>query len=79
MRACAENVTRFRSLELVGKSPVVVLNDFCKFPTAPSQTAAGAIFEHAGRLFLAGSRLVIEAAFTIVSSNAGQKSIPHSL
>ena len=58
MRACADNVTR-SVMELGGKSPVVVLND-CNFDNAIANVA-GAIFEHAGQICSAGSRLVIEA------------------
>jgi aldehyde dehydrogenase (NAD+) len=58
MRACAENVTR-SVMELGGKSPVVVLND-CDFDSTIANVA-GAIFEHAGQICSAGSRLVIEA------------------
>ncbi|WP_417435454.1 aldehyde dehydrogenase family protein [Hoeflea sp.] len=58
MHACAENVTR-SVMELGGKSPVVVLND-CDFDSTLSNVA-GAIFEHAGQICSAGSRLVIEA------------------
>ncbi|MDF1609273.1 aldehyde dehydrogenase family protein [Hoeflea sp. YIM 152468] len=58
MRACAENVTR-SVMELGGKSPVVVLDD-CDFDAAIANVT-GAIFEHAGQICSAGSRLVIEA------------------
>lgn len=58
LRACAENVTR-SVMELGGKSPVVVLND-CDFDSTIANVA-GAIFEHAGQICSAGSRLVIEA------------------
>ena len=58
MRACAENVTR-SVMELGGKSPVVVLND-CNFDSTIANVA-GAIFEHAGQICSAGSRLIIEA------------------
>lgn len=58
MRACADNVTR-SVMELGGKSPVVVLND-CDFDSTIANVA-GAIFEHAGQICSAGSRLVIEA------------------
>lgn len=58
MRACAENVTR-SVMELGGKSPVVVLDD-CDFESTIANVA-GAIFEHAGQICSAGSRLVIEA------------------
>lgn len=58
MRACAQNVTR-SVMELGGKSPAVVLND-CDFDTAVA-SVAGAIFENAGQICSAGSRLVVEA------------------
>jgi len=58
MRACADNVTR-SVMELGGKSPVVVLND-CNFDSTIANVS-GAIFEHAGQICSAGSRLVIEA------------------
>jgi aldehyde dehydrogenase (NAD+) len=58
MHACAENVTR-SVMELGGKSPVVVLDD-CDFDSAVA-SVTGAIFEHAGQICSAGSRLVIEA------------------
>ena len=56
MRAAAEHVTRL-VLELGGKSPVVVLAD-CDFESAVDN-AFGAIFENAGQICSAGSRLVI--------------------
>ena len=56
MRAAAEHVTRL-VLELGGKSPVVVLAD-CDFDSAVDN-AFGAIFENAGQICSAGSRLVI--------------------
>ncbi|MEM5470228.1 aldehyde dehydrogenase family protein [Hoeflea sp. AS60] len=59
LRACADNVTR-SVMELGGKSPVVVLND-CNFDSTIANVA-GAIFEHAGQICSAGSRLVIESA-----------------
>ena len=52
----AEHVTRL-VLELGGKSPVVVLAD-CDFDSAVDN-AFGAIFENAGQICSAGSRLVI--------------------
>ncbi len=56
MRAAAEHVTRL-VLELGGKSPMVVLAD-ADLDAAVS-SALGAIFEHAGQICSAGSRLVI--------------------
>jgi aldehyde dehydrogenase (NAD+) len=56
MRAAAAHVTRL-VLELGGKSPVVVLAD-CELDTAVDY-AFGAIFENAGQICSAGSRLVI--------------------
>ncbi|TYC56082.1 aldehyde dehydrogenase family protein [Rhodobacterales bacterium] len=57
MRAAADNVTRV-VLELGGKSPVVVLND-CDWDRS-IDGVLGAIFENAGQVCSAGSRLVIE-------------------
>lgn len=57
MRAAAANVTRL-VLELGGKSPVTVLAD-CNMDAA-LDGVLGAIFEHAGQVCSAGSRLVIE-------------------
>jgi acyl-CoA reductase-like NAD-dependent aldehyde dehydrogenase len=57
MRAAAEHVTRL-VLELGGKSPVVVCAD-CDIDAAV-ENAFGAIFENAGQICSAGSRLVIE-------------------
>ncbi|WP_172292899.1 aldehyde dehydrogenase family protein [Pseudoruegeria sp. HB172150] len=57
MRSAADNVTRL-VLELGGKSPVVVLND-CDMERALTGVL-GAIFENAGQICSAGSRLVIE-------------------
>jgi acyl-CoA reductase-like NAD-dependent aldehyde dehydrogenase len=57
MRSAADNVTRL-VLELGGKSPVVVLND-CDESRA-LDGVLGAIFENAGQVCSAGSRLVIE-------------------
>ena len=56
MRAAAAHVTRL-VLELGGKSPVVVLDD-CDLDAAVD-SAFGAIFENAGQICSAGSRLVI--------------------
>ena len=57
MKAAAENVTRV-VLELGGKSPVVVLND-CDRESA-LDGVMGAIFENAGQICSAGSRLIVE-------------------
>ena len=57
MKAAADNVTRL-ALELGGKSPVTVLAD-CNMDAA-LDGVLGAIFEHAGQVCSAGSRLVIE-------------------
>ena len=57
MHAAAEHVTRL-VLELGGKSPVVVLAD-CDIDAAVD-SAFGAIFENAGQICSAGSRLLIE-------------------
>ena len=56
MRAAAPNITRL-VLELGGKSPVVVLAD-CDMDAAVDGVI-GAIFENAGQICSAGSRLVI--------------------
>jgi aldehyde dehydrogenase (NAD+) len=56
MRAAAPNITRL-VLELGGKSPVVVLAD-CDIEAAVDGVV-GAIFENAGQICSAGSRLVI--------------------
>lgn len=57
MQAAARNITSV-TLELGGKSPVVVLAD-CDLDAAVAGVA-GAIFENAGQICSAGSRLVIE-------------------
>jgi acyl-CoA reductase-like NAD-dependent aldehyde dehydrogenase len=56
MQAAAPHITRL-VLELGGKSPVVVLAD-CDMPAAV-ESVLGAIFENAGQICSAGSRLVI--------------------
>lgn len=57
MKAAADNVTRL-VLELGGKSPVIVLGDADL--DAALEGVLGAIFENAGQICSAGSRLVIE-------------------
>ncbi|GAA0775629.1 aldehyde dehydrogenase family protein [Roseibium denhamense] len=57
MKAAADDITRV-VLELGGKSPVVVLAD-CDLDQAVSGVL-GAIYENAGQICSAGSRLVIE-------------------
>lgn len=57
MAAAAANITRV-VLELGGKSPHVVLAD-CDLDRAVPDVA-GAIFEHAGQVCSAGSRLIVE-------------------
>ncbi|MGF1627912.1 MAG: aldehyde dehydrogenase family protein [Kiloniellaceae bacterium] len=59
MKAAAETVTRV-ILELGGKSPVVVMKD-CDRQRA-LDGVMGAIFENAGQICSAGSRLIIERA-----------------
>lgn len=59
MRAAAEHVTRL-ALELGGKSPVVVLAD-CDLDAAFAGVME-AIFENAGQICSAGSRLIVEEA-----------------
>jgi len=57
MQAAAENITSV-TLELGGKSPVVVLAD-CDIDQAV-EGVIGAIFENAGQICSAGARLVVE-------------------
>jgi aldehyde dehydrogenase (NAD+) len=57
MQAAAEHFARV-SLELGGKSPVVVLGD-CDLEAA-ADGVIGAIYENAGQICSAGSRLVVE-------------------
>lgn len=57
MKSAANNVTRV-ILELGGKSPITLLKD-CN-QDAALEGVLGAIFEHAGQVCSAGSRLVIE-------------------
>ncbi|WP_425088216.1 aldehyde dehydrogenase family protein [Stappia sp.] len=57
MKAAADDITRV-VLELGGKSPVVVLKD-CDFDQAIAGVL-GAIYENAGQICSAGSRLIIE-------------------
>ncbi len=59
MRAAAEHVTRL-VLELGGKSPLVVLAD-CDLDAAVAGIME-AIFENAGQICSAGSRLIVEEA-----------------
>ncbi len=59
MRAAAEHVTRLQ-LELGGKSPVVLMAD-CEIETAV-EGVIGAIYENAGQICSAGSRLILEEA-----------------
>lgn len=59
MRAAAEHVTRLQ-LELGGKSPVVLMAD-CEIEAAV-EGVIGAIYENAGQICSAGSRLVVEKA-----------------
>ncbi|MTH99076.1 aldehyde dehydrogenase family protein [Roseibium sp. RKSG952] len=57
MKAAAEDITRV-VLELGGKSPVIVLNDANRDEALAG--VMGAIYENAGQICSAGSRLVIE-------------------
>jgi aldehyde dehydrogenase (NAD+) len=57
MRAVAEHVTRLQ-LELGGKSPVVLMAD-CEIEAAV-EGVIGAIYENAGQICSAGSRLIVE-------------------
>lgn len=59
MRAAAEHVTRLQ-LELGGKSPVVLMAD-CEIEAAV-EGVIGAIYENAGQICSAGSRLIVEDA-----------------
>lgn len=59
MRAAAEHVTRLQ-LELGGKSPVVLMAD-CEIAKAV-EGVIGAIYENAGQICSAGSRLIVEEA-----------------
>ena len=59
MKAAADNVTRV-VLELGGKSPVIVMKD-CDRERA-LDGVMGAIFENAGQICSAGSRLIVERA-----------------
>ncbi|PTM43577.1 aldehyde dehydrogenase family protein [Bosea sp. 124] len=59
MRAAAEHATRLQ-LELGGKSPVVLMAD-CEIETA-IEGVIGAIYENAGQICSAGSRLIVEKA-----------------
>ena len=81
MRAAAPNVTRL-VLELGGKSPVVVLAD-CDMDAAVD-SVMGAIFENAGQICSAGSRLVIarsihEQFVERVVARIGALSLGHGL
>lgn len=59
MRAAAEHVTRLQ-LELGGKSPVALMAD-CEIEAAV-EGVIGAIYENAGQICSAGSRLIVEKA-----------------
>ncbi|WP_291826423.1 aldehyde dehydrogenase family protein [Bosea sp. (in: a-proteobacteria)] len=59
MQAAAEHVTRLQ-LELGGKSPVVLMAD-CEIEAAV-EGVIGAIYENAGQICSAGSRLIVEKA-----------------
>ncbi|MDI9409565.1 MAG: aldehyde dehydrogenase family protein [Candidatus Pacebacteria bacterium] len=59
MQAAAENITRL-VLELGGKSPLVVLKDAAM--DSALNGVMGAIFENAGQICSAGSRLIIESS-----------------
>ncbi len=81
MKSAADNVTRL-VLELGGKSPVIVLDD-CNIERA-IDGVLGAIFENAGQICSAGSRLVIERGihdqFVEILSDRTQKlSMGHGL
>lgn len=57
MKSAAENITRL-VLELGGKSPIIVLSE-CNIELA-IDGILGAIFENAGQICSAGSRLIVE-------------------
>jgi aldehyde dehydrogenase (NAD+) len=81
MKAAADNVTRVL-LELGGKSPLVVLADADL--EAAAEGVIGAIFENAGQICSAGSRLVVErnihaALLEKVVARAQALSIGHGL
>jgi aldehyde dehydrogenase (NAD+)/betaine-aldehyde dehydrogenase len=81
MQAAAAHVTRV-VLELGGKSPVVVLADCDQ--DAALEGVLGAIFENAGQICSAGSRLVIarsihEAFVTRLAARAKTMSLGHGL
>lgn len=57
MKSAADNITRL-VLELGGKSPIIVLDD-CDIDMAVDGIL-GAIFENAGQICSAGSRLIVE-------------------
>ncbi len=81
MRGAAEHVTRL-VLELGGKSPMVVLED-CDLDAAV-ESAFGAIFENAGQICSAGSRLVIARGIHDVfvdrlAAKANAMSLAHGL
>jgi len=81
MQSAARNVTRV-VLELGGKSPLVVLAD-ADVEDAVEQ-AAGAIFENAGQICSAGSRLVIarplhDAFVARLAEHAGRLRLGHGL
>ncbi len=81
MKAAAPNVTRL-VLELGGKSPVIVLADADL--DAAVEGVLGAIFENAGQICSAGSRLIVEhrihAAFVArVAARARALKIGHGL
>lgn len=79
--AAVENMTRF-TLELGGKSPVIVLDD-CD-PSAAAAGAAQAIFFNHGQVCCAGSRLYVhkkmfDRVVADVASIAGQMPVGHGL
>ena len=81
MRAAADHVTRL-VLELGGKSPVVVLAD-CDLDAA-LESAFGAIFENAGQICSAGSRLLVQRSIHAefvgrLARKAGALTLGHGL
>ncbi len=81
MQAAAEHFASV-TMELGGKSPVIALAD-CDIEAA-AQGAAGAIFENAGQICSAGSRLVVDRAIhrklvDRVVEIAGEITVGHGL
>ncbi|MEM7461537.1 MAG: aldehyde dehydrogenase family protein [Pseudomonadota bacterium] len=81
MKSAAENITRL-VLELGGKSPIIVLDD-CNIDQAVDGVM-GAIFENAGQICSAGSRLIVEKSIHDIllerlSARAAELTLGHGL